>query len=60
MTTTAKLSPYEVRHYATNLSAFSAEASDRQIALHVERGDFGADDAKRVADCTSFYRRFGL
>jgi len=59
MTTTAKLSPYEVRHYATSLSAFTAEDGDRQIALHVERGDFGTDDAQRIVDVTAFYRRFG-
>lgn len=58
-TTTSTLSAYTVRQYADNLSRFSAESAERQIAAHVERGDFNAADAKRVADVAAFYRRFG-
>ena len=63
MTTTtngARLSQYEVRHYATNLSAFAPDATQRQLTEHVTRGDFNNADAERILAVTNHYRRFGL
>lgn len=60
MTATAStLSAHTVRQYADNLSRFSAESAERQIAAHVQRGDFNTADAARVATATAFYRRYG-
>ena len=36
--TCGTLSPYEVRHYATNLSAFGPESVQRQLTAHVNEG----------------------
>mgnify|MGYP001435528576 CR=1 FL=1 len=59
MTTNTTLSAHTVRQYADNLSRFSAEAAERQIVAHVQRGDFNPADAERVAAVSAFYRRYG-
>ena len=46
--TCGTLSPYEVRHYATNLSAFGPESVQRQLTAHVKAGDFSNADAERM------------
>ena len=56
----AKLSVSEVRHYATSLSAFNSADCQRQVTLHVTRGDFNNTDAERVLAVAGHYRRFGL
>ena len=48
MTSTATLSPYTLRQYATNLRAFGADSALRQIDLHVTRGDFNEADAVQL------------
>lgn len=55
MTDTASraLRPHEVRHYAETLSRFADDSVVRQIAIHVDRQDFTADDAQVVYEATN-------